>query len=1051
VRVGTGGGSDQVTLFAAPTAEVGQLTIDTGDGEDNVLIDDHSATTEVNLGDGSDLVELRTSANGMITIDAGPAEDVINVIRVGDTTSTRLFGGDNADLFFVAGDNLPAGATTVIEGDDPVNMPGDVLRFDPGSVGATLNQAGDMQMGSIGVATMGQVGYSELEGFEVIAAPIISTPAAPTIAEGEALDLNVSVLPLGTGNSLDGPILWQLNGGVFGAVTGPNLNLTWDELRDNHGINDGDATYELAVRATNADGYTSTEVITLTVTNTAPTIDITASSDVSVNAPFAIDAMHRDAGDDSPRTWRIDWGDTTSDNYGAATSISGTHIYDEPGSYTVTVSLVDEDSDPGEAAINTHIVNVLVDPADISAGGPYLIEEGGALELGGATVGTPTAVGWDLNNDMDFSDAAGLTPSVIDWATLDALGINDSESWPISVQMTFANGQILTADTTIIVGNSDPSAILSNTAAVNGISEGASTGDVEVQFSSATDPASGDVAAGFTYSFDFDNDGVFDQMNTTGTAAVPAAIMGDQGRVTVRGRIADQDGGFRDYLTSFEVNEVLPSFTLAGDPTSVEGQAYVLDLLNLFDPGTGDALTGIDIDWGDGSPLESFDPTQTRFSHVFADNRPGATTIRVIATDADGSVEVTQDVNVSNVAPQLSAVTVAPLSGITPILEGDRVRLTGQLTDPGLLDTFTLEVDWGDGDTEAINLSEGTDAFELTHLYTTDGTFDILVTITDDDGGMDVDTPSVTVENAAPEIDLTLATAEIDENGEATLTGIIRDAGLRDTHTLTIDWRDGSPLQTVDATGGVFSASRTFTDDSPTGTPLDVFGIIVTATDAVDPTSFGTATIDLTVLNQAPQVIAVASDARDLAQAVLPGTPVAIEASFSDVGPDDTYEVELDWGDGNVDNSATISFDPITLLGTVQASHTYPLDGRYEVRVTLIDDDLGVSNTGTAFAVVATPGVNTTPVVDDQTFSIEENSAAGTSLGFVLGTDDDNGDVLRYRLDDSSVFTIDVLTGELTVADFATLDYEMNSSYSLQVTVTDPLGATDTATLSIHR
>ena len=43
---------------------------------------------------------------------------------------------------------------------------------------------------------------------------------------------------------------------------------------------------------------------------------------------------------------------------------------------------------------------------------------------------------------------------------------------------------------------------------------------------------------------------------------------------------------------------------------------------------------------------------------------------------------------------------------------------------------------------------------------------------------------------------------------------------------------------------------------------------------------------DLTVLNQAPQVIAVVSDARDLATSVLPGTPVSIEASFSDLGPD---------------------------------------------------------------------------------------------------------------------------------------------------------------------
>ena len=1057
IRVGTGGGGDNLTVFEAPTSEVAQLTIDTGDGDDILIIEDHSATTNVMLGDGSDLAELRTTANGAITIDAGAAEDTINVIRVGNTTTTTLFGGDNADLFLVAGDNIPAGATTTIEGDDPTIMPGDVLRFDPGSVGAVLDQTGDMTAGSIGVSSLGTVNYSELEGFEVIAAPIITLPAAPTITEGDSLNLSVNVTPLGTNNTLDGPVLWQLNGGVFGAVTGPNLNLTWDELRDNHGINDGDETYELAVRATNLDGYTSTEVITLTVMDRAPTIDITASSSAAVNVPFSLTAVHSDEGDDSPRTWRIDWGDMTTDNYGAATSVTDTHVYSEPGVYTVTVSVVDEDSDPNDAAMTTHLVNVAVDPADLSAGGPYVIEEGGSLQLMASSVGTPTTVAWDLNDDGDFSDAVGLSPAAVDWATLDGLGVNDSTmgandslSFPIAVEMTFDNGQVLTASTLLDVVNADPVATLGNTASMSGVDEGALLGDVLVQFTGATDVASADVNAGFTYYYDYDNDGVFDEMNATGTGSVPAALMGDQGLVTVRGRVEDKDGGFTDYLTRFNVHEVLPSFSLAGASTAVEGQSYTLDLLNLFDPGTGDVLTGLEIDWDDGSPLESFDPTTTSFSHTFADNQPGATTIRVIATDADGSVEVTHDVSVSNVAPDLFGLAIAPVSGMSPIVEGDRIRLTGNLTDPGLLDTFELVVQWGDGSSDPVTLSEGTTGFELTHLYTGDDDFDIAVTVTDDDGDADTESTSVTVANAAPQLQLSLLSAEINENGEATLSGSIEDPGVQDVHTVVVDWKDGTAPETVTVTDRFFTATRTFTDDDPTGTALDLFSIEVTATDVADGTSIGTATADLTVLNQAPQVIAVVSDAFDLANAVLPGTPVSIEASFSDFGPDDTYDVLIEWGDGNVDTSATLSFDPVTLLGTVQASHTYAADGRYEVNVTLTDDDLGVSNAGAAFAVVATPGVNTAPTVDDQVFSVQENTVAGSSVGLVTGSDVDLGDTIAYSLDDSSVFTIDAMSGELTVADFATLDYEMISSYSLQVTVTDALGATDTATLTIN-
>ena len=159
----------------------------------------------------------------------------------------------------------------------------------------------------------------------------------------------------------------------------------------------------------------------------------------------------------------------------------------------------------------------------------------------------------------------GCRRAAISWATLGALGMNDSSVFPITVEMTFDNGQTWTASTTLDVMNSDPTAMLVHDAPVNGVDEGSLTGDVTMQFTGATDPASGDILAGFTYRFDFDNDGVFDEVNMTGTAPVPASLLGDQGLVTVRGRIEDHDGGFTDYLTSFHVNEVFPTFTLAGE------------------------------------------------------------------------------------------------------------------------------------------------------------------------------------------------------------------------------------------------------------------------------------------------------------------------------------------------------------------------------------------------------------------------------------------------------------------------------------------------------
>lgn len=54
----------------------------------------------------------------------------------------------------------------------------------------------------------------------------------------------------------------------------------------------------------------------------------------------------------------------------------------------------------------------------------------------------------------------------------------------------------------------------------------------------------------------------------------------------------------------------------------------------------------------------------------------------------------------------------------------------------------------------------------------------------------------------------------------------------------------------------------------------------------------------------------------------------------------------------------------------------------------------------------ATNSGNDAPVINNQTFSVDENSSAGTVVGTVRATDPE-GDSLILSLDDSSVFEID--------------------------------------------
>ncbi|MFM9963794.1 MAG: Calx-beta domain-containing protein, partial [Planctomycetaceae bacterium] len=91
------------------------------------------------------------------------------------------------------------------------------------------------------------------------------------------------------------------------------------------------------------------------------------------------------------------------------------------------------------------------------------------------------------------------------------------------------------------------------------------------------------------------------------------------------------------------------------------------------------------------------------------------------------------------------------------------------------------------------------------------------------------------------------------------------------------------------------------------------------------------------------------------------------------------------------------------------------------------------------------------PVVNDQTFSINENSANNTVVGTVIATDP--GDVLTYSIlsgNTGGAFAINSSSGQLTVANSAVLDFETTPSFSLTVRVQDAGGLSDTATITIN-
>src|SRR4029077_20599111 len=104
-----------------------------------------------------------------------------------------------------------------------------------------------------------------------------------------------------------------------------------------------------------------------------------------------------------------------------------------------------------------------------------------------------------------------------------------------------------------------------------------------------------------------------------------------------------------------------------------------------------------------------------------------------------------------------------------------------------------------------------------------DGNFNVNLTVADNSPNSDSKSVGLLVKNQPPV--LTVALDQTDDEGQSLnltgnanpLLGLFVDDGKLDTHTATVDWGDGSPLQSaavVESQGsGAILGSHTYSDD----------------------------------------------------------------------------------------------------------------------------------------------------------------------------------------------------------------------------------------------
>lgn len=497
------------------------------------------------------------------------------------------------------------------------------------------------------LSTAASYGATLVDNFGFVPAAVVAHAGASyTVAEGGSITLSAS--------ASTGPITlyeWDTNydGMTFNPIlTGASPVFSATGL-------DGPSTRTIALRVTglgtnNVDLTTAT----LNITNAAPTatfsntgnidegslatltfINPTDPSNADVTAGFAYSY-------DTDGDGTFDIVDSPLTSVDVLFADNGTYtlhgrIKDQDGAYTdYTQTLTVNNVAPTatfsitppttETGVATASITSLFDPSSVDA-----------------TAGFTFSIDIDNDGTFDFSSPVASSPLPIPFSYA------DSGTYTVRLRLTDKDGDYTETTQTLVVADTAPTATLASSGAVTEGSAGS------VSFSNPSDISSVDTDAGFTYSYDFNNDGTFEITNSSSpTAVVPASFLADGPFTrTIRARISDKDGGHTDYTTTIAVTNVAPSLiTSVADDTNVVLDTTYSITLAASDPGQ-DTVSSWTVDWGDGV-TSHLSAATAAFNHDYAST--GEFTVLITATDEDGSYSFTRTASVTSTPPTVDFV-----------------------------------------------------------------------------------------------------------------------------------------------------------------------------------------------------------------------------------------------------------------------------------------------------------------------------------------------------------------------------------------------------------
>jgi c-di-GMP-related signal transduction protein len=859
--------------------------------------------------------------------------------------------------------------------------------------------------------------------------------------------------------------------GALSFVAAPNFEAPTDTGSNN--------VYEVIVQASDGS-LTDTQAIAVTVTNAneAPTItsngggaNAAVSSAENTKAVTTVVATDPDAS--TTLTYSISGGVdaskfsidsvsgalsfVTAPNFEAPTDTGANNVYDvivqaSDGSLTDTQTIAVTVTNANEAPTittagafsiteNTKAVTTVVatDP-DASTTLVYSISGGadaskfsidsvtGALSFVAApNFETPTDTGGNNVYDVIVQASDG---SLTDTQAIAVTVTNANEAPTITTGGAFSIAENTKAVTTVVATDPDASTTL-----VYSISGGVDASKFSID--SVTGALSFVMAPNFEAPADTGSNNVYDVI-----------VQASDGSLTDTQAIA---------VTVTNANEA-PTIT-TGAAFSIAENTKAVTTVVATDPDASTTLT-YTISGGVDASKFSIDSVSGALSFVTASNfeaptdTGGNNVYDVIVQASDGSLSDTQAIAVTvtnvNEAPTITT------GGAFSIAENTKAVTTIVATDPDAATTLVYSISGG-ADASKFSIDSVTGAlsfvsapnFEAPTDTDANNVFDVIVQASD--GSLtDTQAIAVTVTNANEAPTITTGGAfSIAENTKAVTTVVATDPDASTTLVYSISGGADASKFSIDSVTGALSFVTAPNFEAPTDTGSNnVYDVIVQASDG-SLTDTQAIAVTVTNANEAPTIttgggVSIAENTKAVTTVVATDPDAATTLTYSISGGADASKFSIDSVTGALSFVTAPNFEAPTDIGG---------DNVYDVIVQASDGSLSDTQ---AIAVTVTDVDEGPGAITDSNAaanSVAENAANGTKVGITAFADDpDAGDNVSYTLTDDAGgrFAVNSLTGEVTVANGALLDFDTKSSHDVTVKATSSGGdSTKTFTITL--